>query len=125
VLVNQSGATSVWITSGSRCEARNRALEKTHKAGKASKHMPDPELGNYTLAADCVFRGVSLLKIVELAQRLPEFRDGGIGLYVDDRPDKISRIHLDVRRWKARWGYVDGKKTSFLETVSELKRRLE
>lgn len=122
-MVDLSGASSIWITSGSRCHGRNSALEKTHKAAKQSKHLPDPELGNYTLAADCVFRDAPLIEIVILAQRLPEFKDGGIGLYLDDRHGKIDRIHLDVRRYKARWGYIDGAKVTFNEAVAELKLR--
>jgi len=123
-IVDLSGASSVWITGGGRCAGHNRALIKTHQAAADSKHLQDPELGNYALAADCVFRDVPLMEIVTLAQRLPEFKEGGIGLYLDDRPGKIDRIHLDVRRSKARWGFIDGGKVSFNEAVAELESRM-
>ncbi len=121
--VDKSGASSIWITSGSRCKNRNRALEKTRSAAPGSKHLPDIDRGNYTLAADCIFRDVSLLKVLQVVQNIAAFKNGGIGLYVDDRLGEVYRLHLDVRGYKARWAYVDGSKVNFNIAVNELQTR--
>ncbi len=117
-VVRVAKAHAVFITSGSRCHQHNAGLVKRGLAGPLSSHLPDEESG-YTKAADCVFTRTPLSKVVAAAQGHPTFKDGGIGLYVDDTP----RVHLDCRGTRARWGVVDGKKVSFLDALAELHKR--
>lgn len=56
-------------------------------------------------AADvAVPKGLSQVDMYRLAEGIPAFKDGGIGLYPDN-----GFVHVDVRGRKARWARVGGK----------------
>ena len=86
-------AAAVRITSGYRCPEHNRAVG----GAKRSQHL----LGN---AADIVIDGRSVAETYELAEQVPTFRNGGIGVYPEQR-----FVHVDVRDGRARWGRLDGR----------------
>jgi len=85
-------AATVRITSGYRCPELNRAVG----GAKRSQHL----LGN---AADIVIDGRSVAETYELAEQVPAFRNGGIGVYPEQ-----GFVHVDVRDGRARWGRLDG-----------------
>jgi zinc D-Ala-D-Ala carboxypeptidase len=80
-------STPVNINSACRCEKHNR-----DKGGEDdSQHL----VGR---AADIWCKGIKPRKIAEIAKQIPEFHNGGIGIYK-------TFIHLDVRiNGPARWG---------------------
>jgi uncharacterized protein YcbK (DUF882 family) len=86
-------AAAVRITSGYRCPEHNRAVG----GAKRSQHL----LGN---AADIVIDGRSVAETYELAEQVPAFRNGGIGVYPEQ-----GFVHVDVRDGRARWGRLDGR----------------
>jgi hypothetical protein len=122
-IVDETGASGVTVTSGSRCDRHNSDLVVKVSAGKNSRHKKTEELGNYTAAADCVYRGAKLSTVLDVSLNFPSFANGGIGIYVDNRQDKCNRIHHDVRRGLARWGQIDGVSVSYQEALTELYRR--
>ena len=77
----------IWVNSGFRCFNHNYAIGGApgsyHMAGKA---------------ADIVIVGLTLNEMIELAEQVDAFRNGGIGVY----PRK-GFIHLDSRGYRARW----------------------
>ena len=76
---------AVTINSGYRCAAHNRAVggetDSQHMSGRA---------------ADIVVSGMTPARLKDLAQQIPYFNDGGIGLYK-------TFVHVDVRGRRARW----------------------
>lgn len=109
-VVDRSGAKHIILTSGSRCLAYQMDLvRKGISSSPNSYHLLKEDYGLYTLAADCIFRGVTLAAALRAAEVEPDFALGGIGLYVGKHP----RLHLDVRRGRARWAFVDGIATPF------------
>ena len=117
-IFDRIGAEKVIITSGSRCQARNKYLVNMGMAAESSRHL-SWEPSGYTQAADCIFHGVTLASVVAAARTHKDFSRGGIGLYVGQTP----RVHLDVRGYHARWGVIDGKKSSFFDALAEMHRR--
>lgn len=82
------------ISSGFRCRTHNKAVSRTAD----SQHC----LGT---AADVACpRGFTPKHLAEQAELIPAFRDGGIGIYPEDR-----FVHVDVRGSRVRWGYLGGK----------------
>ena len=76
----------VIVVSGFRCQTHNTAVD----GARHSQHL----VGR---AADVRVRGMSPIEIKRLAETIPAFRDGGIGLY-------DAFVHLDVRpNGPARW----------------------
>ena len=73
----------VYVTSGYRCEAHNKAVGGKPK----SQHM----LGN---AADIYIESKSPSKLVQILEA--NFHIGGIGVYA-------RFVHVDVREGRARW----------------------
>lgn len=75
------------INSGFRCYSHNFAIggasNSQHLAGKA---------------ADIVIVDLTLNEMVELAEQVETFRNGGIGIY-----SKKGFIHIDSRGHRARW----------------------
>ena len=86
--------TPLTISSGYRCPAHNA------EAGGVTKSQHQ-----FGRAADVLLpKGLSMAKAYELAESVPEFKNGGIGLY----PGELF-IHVDSRGSRARWARVDGK----------------
>jgi zinc D-Ala-D-Ala carboxypeptidase len=76
---------AVTINSGYRCGGHNQAV-----GGEAdSQHMEGR-------AADIAVAGILPARLKDLAQQIPYFMDGGIGLYE-------TFLHVDVRGIRARW----------------------
>lgn len=73
------------ITSGYRCPAHNKRIG----GAKMSQHT----LG---IAADIVSKKLTPKELAALANQVPAFINGGIGVY-------SSWIHVDVREGRARW----------------------
>ena len=73
------------ITSACRCPKKNKSV----KGAKDSQHL----LGT---AADIQVDGMSPLRLATLAETIPVFAKGGIGLYK-------TFVHVDVRNGRARW----------------------
>ena len=65
------------------------------------------------LAADIRLPGFSLQQMYELATQVPQFADGGIGVYDGDF------LHLDVRGHRARWARVRGSYVGIEQLVRE------
>ena len=76
----------ITITSGYRCRDHNNAVSGSF----LSQHM----LGR---AADITCPPLSPLELYLVAEQIPAFANGGIGLY------PAHYIHLDTRRVRARW----------------------
>lgn len=73
------------VTSGYRCPAHNQAVG----GAPGSQHM-------HGLAADIWSKHLTPKELADLAEKIPAFANGGIGLY--------SRwVHVDVRNGRARW----------------------
>lgn len=65
------------------------------------------------LAADIDLPGVSLQRMHELALEVPQFAEGGIGVYDG------GFLHVDVRHHRARWARVSGRYVGIQELVHE------
>ena len=83
----------VIVHSGYRCPEHNAAVGGQPR----SEHLEG-------LAADISIPGLSLSELYRLAVQIPDFAQGGIGLY-----DGEPFIHVDVRDHRARWARVAGK----------------
>ena len=76
----------VYVNSGCRCPAHNASIGGSPK----SQHMRGR-------AADVVVENYNPAQVADIAERIPVFRRGGIGIYG-------SFVHLDTRRnGPARW----------------------
>lgn len=96
----------VIVLSGYRCPRHNKAVGGAPK----SEHV----LGQ---AVDIRVPGLTLQQMYELAEKVPAFQRGGIGVY--DR----GFIHVDVRAGgRARWAQVRGKYVGLGELVVPVAR---
>jgi uncharacterized protein YcbK (DUF882 family) len=91
------------ILSGYRC-IRNNAEAG---GGKNSQHL-------YGKAVDLIINGMSVPQMYEAALQIPEFFEGGIGIYPDNK-----FIHVDVRLGKARWARIKKKKKDVYVSIDE------
>ena len=89
----------ITVNSGYRCKKHPESLKRS-----GSQHA----LGN---AADIVIEGFDWKEMYKYARQIPEFENGGIGVYPEN-----NFIHVDVRGKKARWAYV-GEEYVAIETV--------
>ena len=76
----------IHVNSGCRCEKHNASL-------KGSSPNSQHKLGK---AADIVVKGLSPSVVAGIAEAVPEFDSGGIGIYG-------TFTHVDVRNGRARW----------------------
>lgn len=81
------------ITSGYRCPKRNAEV-----GGKKNSHHLRGT------GADIKIEGLSVVKTYLLAEQIPEFADGGIGIYPDE-----GFVHVDSRSRRTRWARCDGQ----------------
>lgn len=65
------------------------------------------------MAADIALPGISLQRAYELALQVPQFANGGIGVY------DTGFLHVDVRPRSARWARVAGRYVGIGELVRE------
>lgn len=91
-LLRALGPEPIKVHDGYRCPEHNRDMGGVSK----SQHI----LG---AAADIEIVGLTLQQQYDRACRVPDFRDGGVGVYDG------NFIHVDVRTTKARWARVDGE----------------
>ena len=81
-------------SSGFRCTAHNESLidfkTKKRLSSPFSRHMIGEALDLKTP------EGLTVNQFAALAEKVPQFANGGIGIY-------SWGIHVDVRGWKARW----------------------
>ena len=94
------------FTSGYRCEAHNKAV------GGATNSL------HLTGQAADITCEMSLLRFYFEAIGVPEFQDGGVGLYPDN-----NMIHVDTRGKRARWGRLDGKYCTIHQALDALRKR--
>ncbi len=85
------------ITSGCRCAKHNTA----EGGAKRSMHVAGK-------AADMKVPGMTARALYAAARKIPQFRGFGVD-------DARGSLHVDVRAVTARWCYVGGKQTSFIE----------
>jgi len=99
-------ARPITVTSGFRCDNHNKdvggATNSLHLTGQAADITCD----------------MPILMLYYHAISIPEFRDGGVGLY----PDK-NIVHVDVRNGRTRWGQVGGEYCSVVKALDYLKGR--
>lgn len=94
--------TPVIVHAGYRCPQHNQAVGGVPN----SEHT----LG---LAADIGLPGLSLQRMYELALEVPQFAQGGIGVYDG------GFLHVDVREHRTRWARVSGKYVGVAALVRE------
>lgn len=92
----------VLVHAGYRCVKHNREVGG----------VPHSE---HTLrrAADIDLPGVSLQHMYEIALEVPQFAQGGIGVYDG------GFLHVDVREHRVRWARVNGRYVGIAELVRE------
>lgn len=96
------GNVPVIVNSGYRCAQHPKEIRKAK-----------PGTHTHGWAADVVVNGMGVLRMFELAQQVPAFARGGIGVYPQD-----GFVHLDVRpSGQARWGWLDGKEVSLRDAL--------
>lgn len=76
---------AVHVNCGCRCKTHNRAVGGV----RDSQHL-------YGRAADIWIEGMTPVELSRMAMQIPEFRNGGIGVY-------STFVHVDVRGYPARW----------------------
>jgi uncharacterized protein YcbK (DUF882 family) len=83
------------VTSGYRCREHN-----TNITGKAtSRHLTGQ-------AADIRLTHLTTAQMYNLARQIPQFKQGGIGIYPDEGD---CFIHVDTRPYIARWARLEGE----------------
>jgi uncharacterized protein YcbK (DUF882 family) len=94
--------SEIIVHAGYRCPRHNREVGGVPN----SEHLRG-------LAADISLPGVPLQRMYELALEIPQFADGGIGVYDG------NFLHVDVRDRRARWARVSGRYVGVGELVRE------
>jgi len=89
----------IHITSGYRCTEHNRKVGGVRN----SRHLSGE-------AADIVIEGMGPREMYSHALAIQEFRNGGIGIYVDR-----GFVHVDIRDKAARWAEIGGRKVSYFD----------
>lgn len=74
--------------------------------------VPDSE-HTRGIAADVRIPGMSLQQMYDLAMRVPEFANGGIGAYDG------GFLHVDVREHRSRWARVRGQYVGIQHLIQE------
>ena len=84
----------IHILSGCRCKPHNYIVGGT----TLSFHLCGGPFRDEACAADIVIAGLGVRRMFRHARDVDEFRDGGIGIYIEE-----GFIHVDVRGEVARW----------------------
>jgi hypothetical protein len=92
----------VIIDAGYRCPQHNLAVGG----------VPDSE-HTRGLAADIRVDGLTVQKMYEMASTIPQFANGGIGVYDG------GFLHVDVRDHRARWARIHGQYVGIDQLVRE------
>lgn len=95
----------ITINSGYRCV--NHPIERKKKV---------PGEHSRACAADIVIEGMTPKQMYIEALKIPQFLEGGIGVYVGK-----NIIHVDARGHKARWSYIKGVERSIDDGLKLLK----
>jgi len=85
------GPEPIIIHDGYRCAEHNAAVGGVQH----SEHCTGE-------AVDCVIEGLTLQQMYDRAKQIPDFVNGGIGVYSE------NFIHVDVRQRSARWARKNG-----------------
>lgn len=87
------------ITSAGRCIALEGKFP-------LSQHMVSS--AKMSKAVDCIALGPTLLEMYYAALEIPDFMNGGIGIYPNKDNSNAGFLHLDVRTNFARWSRIEG-----------------
>lgn len=101
-LLRQTARRPIRITSGYRSAQHNTQVGGTAR----SRHL----IGE---AADIQIVGLTVLQMYAVAEQVPAFRDGGIGIYPQE-----GILHVDVRGTRARWARLGG---SYVDLASGIR----
>jgi uncharacterized protein YcbK (DUF882 family) len=96
-LRHAAGDVPIMIDCGGRCVAHNNVVGGAAK----SEHIVTPQQP-VCWASDIRISGLTVLQMYTLADKVPVFNAGGVGLYPE------GFIHVDARKWRARWCRIDG-----------------
>jgi len=102
-----AGDVPITINSWYRCPERHREIY--HEMGIRGDDIP---FSYHTagMAADIVVTDCDPLEMLALAEQIPAFKRGGIGLYPPTERGKTGFIHVDVRcKGEGRWSRIDGE----------------
>ncbi len=87
------------INSGYRCVKQNTkeggAKSSEHVAGKAAD-------------VSCP-KNLTLAQFYAMADKIPAFKNGGIGVYPKGAGQNTDFLHVDTRAKRARWARIEGK----------------
>jgi hypothetical protein len=79
---------------------------------------------NTSKAADCIALGSTLLEMYYAALKIPEFMNGGIGIYPNSGSPNEGFLHLDVRIIFGRWARISGKYVKHQEGLDYIAEKL-
>lgn len=107
----------IHVTSGYRCPEHPETIKRPN-----SYHVQG-------MAADIYAPDMDLLDLYFAAERIGNFRNGGIGLYTyHPQLGKPGFIHTDIRQQYARWGHITrygGDVGIYTSLVSSVRYHLE
>lgn len=96
-LLRSRGPEPIIVHDCCRCAIHNRAVGGVPNSEHEFNQDKDCE------AVDFEIKGLTLQQMFERTETVPDFYNGGIGVY-----DGAPFVHGDVRSKKARWGRVKG-----------------
>ena len=102
-----AGGRTVTVTSGYRCPIRNA---RTSGASRDSLPLAG-------LACDVHVEGMSAKQMYEAALGVPDFKNGGIGVYAHRGASERDVLHLDSRGRFARWARLDDEAVDLMEAL--------
>ncbi len=85
-----------------RCPVHNREVGGAENSEHLFYPASDGKPAKECIAADVSIPGLRLQQQYELAERVPDFHNGGIGVY------DSNFVHVDVRDGRARWSRKNG-----------------
>ncbi len=102
----------ILVNDAYRCPRHNAEVEPNPEIAKHSQHLAGAaadirmELLPPAAPGDAPAKPILLTTaaIARLALQVPQFKNGGIGVYLDGGGQLADFAHLDVRGTRARWG---------------------